>query len=369
MEDGQPVGVELFAGAGGMSEGIRRAQVGVAMRGFDADVNAVDTAQKAGHETTLADVREALDLFAPDSLEYLHASPPCQSFAQSGKGAGRRALDTVLGAAETLAFDSEWDDERTGLVLEPLRWITMIRPRLVSLEQVPTVLPVWEAYAGMLERYGYQTWTGFIDAETLGVPQTRRRAFLMASLDGPVSPPQATHSRYHRRSPQRLDEGVLPWVSMAQALGWEDEALVGFPRLDDGKGSVQIDGVAYRARDLRSSDAPSVSVTEKIRSWRRYPVAAVEGDTSWVHRRPSPTIVGSFSPDVVAAPGYRKAGDGPRQKQPGSVRIALEEAAILQGFPADYPWQGSRTSRFLQCGNAVCPPVGEAVVRALFGAR
>ena len=46
-------------------------------------------------------------------------------------------------------------------------------------------------------------------------------------------------------------------------------------------------------------------------------------------------------------------------------KITVAEAGVLQGFPADYPWQGTRTSQFKQAGNAVPPPVAEAVLRAL----
>ncbi len=45
-----------------------------------------------------------------------------------------------------------------------------------------------------------------------------------------------------------------------------------------------------------------------------------------------------------------------------AVRINVEEAGVLQGFRADYPWQGSRSRRFLQIGNAVCPPLARLVV-------
>ena len=50
-----------------------------------------------------------------------------------------------------------------------------------------------------------------------------------------------------------------------------------------------------------------------------------------------------------------------------AVRITLEEAGVLQGFRADYPWQGSRSRCFLQVGNAVCPPLARLVVAAAAG--
>jgi DNA (cytosine-5)-methyltransferase 1 len=57
------------------------------------------------------------------------------------------------------------------------------------------------------------------------------------------------------------------------------------------------------------------------------------------------------------AEGSRESSD--------AVRISVEEAAVLQGFRADYPWQGSRSRRFIQIGNAVCPPLARLVVAAL----
>jgi DNA (cytosine-5)-methyltransferase 1 len=60
-------------------------------------------------------------------------------------------------------------------------------------------------------------------------------------------------------------------------------------------------------------------------------------------------------------PGWRPGDPWPSQFK-NAVRISVEEAATLQGFPPDYPWQGSRTRCFLQIGNAVCPPLARLVV-------
>ncbi len=82
----------------------------------------------------------------------------------------------------------------------------------------------------------------------------------------------------------------------------------------------------------------------------------------WAYRRPATTVVGSFRPDVLAAPGYRTTVS--RQDAPDSVRITVAEAGVLQGFPVDFPWQGPRTRRYQQVGNAIPPPLAAALIRA-----
>ena len=75
------------------------------------------------------------------------------------------------------------------------------RPRWVALEQVPAVLELWSEFAGLLAVHGYDVAAGVLSAEQYGVPQTRRRAFLIASLDGPARLPAPTHRSYDPRRP------------------------------------------------------------------------------------------------------------------------------------------------------------------------
>lgn len=190
----------------------------------------------------------------------LIASPPCQAWSMAGAGLGRvHDVELVQRAAEDLAspetrrrldageltsrdllvaYRDECADPRSILVVEPLRWALELRPTWMAWEQVPPVEGFWRLCAGLLEDAGYRTWVGVLSAERYGVPQTRKRAFLLAARDGrPVGPPPATHRRYlpprkhaggglfdvaplEERRVHPEDADLLPWVSMAEALGW-----------------------------------------------------------------------------------------------------------------------------------------------------
>lgn len=87
----------------------------------------------------------------------------------------------------------------------------------------------------------------------------------------------------------------------------------------------------------------------------------------WTKRRPATTVLSTPRISAPSArdrdPNWRPGDKWPPQFR-NAVRVSVEEAAALQGFRADYPWQGSRSRCFLQIGNAVCPPVAQLVVEA-----
>lgn len=397
---------DLFAGPGGWDVAAR--DLGLETLGYELDPNACATRRATGLATIEGDVRVA-DPLASEARGLI-ASPPCQTFSMAGKGAGRGSLDRLAQALRTgWWFGIEGDDERTILVLEPYRWIYQRHAagrsyQWIAFEQVAPVLPIWEVYAEWLRTLGYSVATGVLQAEQFGVPQTRKRAVLVARWlgDDPILPccgfpreqghttgcadyvaaklPAPTHSRYYPRSPEKLDPGVLPWVSMAEALGWGADERVGFPRQSDGVGeTVEIDGVDYRARDLFPAGGPAQALTAKSRSWQRFAMGDVRssnaptttaamdnGNFQWVSdnrpntaRRdfdqPAPTILGNGERGTHATwAGQREA-----------VRVTPAEAAVLQTFPADYPWQGSRTAQFQQVGNAVPPLLARAILAAV----
>jgi DNA (cytosine-5)-methyltransferase 1 len=301
-----------------------------------------------------------------------------------------------------------------------LRWTDTLRPRWVACEQVPPCLPIWQEYAEVMRGWGYRTWTGVLNAADYGVPQTRKRAFLLASLDRQPERPEPTHAK---GGDVDLFAERQPWVSMAEALGWgydhkpsatllsggastggaepygprEREALRQVAlrngnqenacerpadepagtlyfggRMNDvrwvvrtGNNSMATGRAGSRAGDgdvqayERSCDEPAPTLDTGVGNKWTVEQREVWGD------RPATTVVGSFRPDVIAAPGYRTTEDGPRQNAAGSVRVTVQEAAILQSFPRDYPWQGSKTKQFQQVGNAVPPRLAMHVLAAV----
>lgn len=329
--------IDLFAGPGGWDVAAR--DLGIDVLGLELDAQTCATRRAAGLPTIEGDVRDygAAFLLRSDVgtlARGLIASPPCPTFSVAGKLSGRCDWDACLVAVTALqarqAVDwSIFEDARTGLVGEPLRYALeakdLGRPfEWLAFEQVPAVLPVWELLAEVLRDEGYSVDVGVLNAVRFGVPQTRRRAILVARRDREVRLPEPTHRAFKKGVAQADgDAGLLPWRSQADALGWED-GLVGFPRrADPPKPSVVLNGVEYRARDFRATDEPAFAMTEKVRSWSRW------------------------------------RGDAP------PVSVEECEASALQTFPADYPWQGSRTSRFLQIGNAIPPTLARAVLASV----
>lgn len=258
--------IDLFAGPGGWDVAAHR--MGLDPLGIEWDDAACATREAAGLRTLQADVAQLDPLdFAP--CDVLIASPPCQAWSMAGKGGGRRDIDLVMRATHDIAAGNdtrpelreECEDPRSMLVVEPLRWVLALKPRYIACEQVPPVLGYWNLIASLLEQHGYRCWAGVLEAERYGVPQTRERAILMASLDGQPHPPRATHQRYVKGEPQRHDftlEGeVLPWVSMADALGWVGTLRTGDNTMKHSRDAKDM--VPYE----RDVEAPAPTVDTK----------------------------------------------------------------------------------------------------------
>ena len=104
-----------------------------------------------------------------------HGSP-CQDFSQAGRGAG--------GEKQSLT--------RSSLLWETVRIVETIKPKLVIWENVASVLgknhkPVVDAYLETLENLGYYSQILKLNAKDYGIPQNRKRVFIVSKLDIPIT--------------------------------------------------------------------------------------------------------------------------------------------------------------------------------------
>lgn len=342
--------LDLFAGPGGWSHGLRA--LGLRDIGIEIDAAVCATRAAAGHSTIRADVAAYPTIPFRGKLTGLIASPPCQTFSAAGLRAGNddlplchQALDDLARGRDTRAALREaCADPRSLLVVEPLRYALDLRPEWIALEEVPAVLPLFEHTAHLLAAVGYSVWTGVLNAADFGLAQTRRRAFLIASRTRPAMPPEPTHADGGTHA-DLFGEGLPPWRTMLDVLGCPPGEVI-------TRGNHTTGGSRF------STTGPSWAITGRARSW----LLKVGNRPAATRRRldqPAPTLLfGKALNDVSWIDD-----DGTPIR-----RLAVEEAAVLQGFSADYPWAGSRTKQFEQIGNAVPPPLATALVRPLIPA-
>ncbi|MFM9582528.1 DNA cytosine methyltransferase [Streptomyces caniscabiei] len=393
--------LDLFAGPGGWSHALT--VLGARDIGLEWDEWACKTRSMAGQLSIRTDVARYPTWIFSGRILGLIASPPCQAWSMAGKrlglvdqplvhqavadlAAGRDTREQLLGACA---------DERSLLAAEPMRYLhalnTVGEPEWVAMEEVPDVLPLWKQYAAILRAWGFSVWVGILNAADYGVPQTRRRAILLASRVRTAEPPPPTHAQL--AEPETLfGPGRARWVSMAEALGWgatdrpvptvcagggpgggpepfpsgsrktlTDARARGTwaPRPDsdivlasrrEGSGWTARHG----ARDNRPADTPAPTSTAEAHRWS-WSLRSNNQTNATIRRSDEPAGTLFFGHRAnectwVAEPTVEAAGSAPEP-----IKITAREAGVLQSFPADYPWQGNKGQMFSQIGNAVPP--------------
>lgn len=319
--------LDIFAGAGGLSVGLDQAGFDV-VAGAEWDRDACETFAKA-HPT--ADVIEG-DVntvsFLPwrREVELLVGGPPCQPWSTGGKR---------LGA----------DDPRDGWPTF-LRALRESRPRAFMAENVAgfgsgTGRGHFRALVTELEDLGFTVTAHIVNAADYGVPQKRRRLLIIGLRGGTFMFPQPKFGPGRKR----------PWRVAGEFIS---ESPIGTP-------NPSI--VTYaRSPDLRPNP---------------YDGHVFNGGGRPIDLgRPAPTLLASMGGNKTpwvdtgqVVPAYHArllAGGTPREGHVvGARRITVEEAALLQTFPAGMHFSGSRSSCYRQIGNAVPPLLAGEIGTAL----
>lgn len=387
-----PTSLELFAGGGGMALGLHRA--GFAHRGLvECEAKAVATltrnaerwaageAEDPAWETDrvhLADVRDFLPSVSGqrlDGVDLIAGGPPCQPFSLGGEHRG--------------------DEDDRNMFPEAMEYVREFLPPLVLFENVvgltrPSFAPYfeyvesqlrwpscaprrdesWRSHAARLaQRRGgrkssrYHVTRQVIDSADLGVPQNRRRVFLMAVradiADRPIPPVPFSHSRH-----------ALLWAQWVEPTYWEEHGID-----QPARPHVISDD---RLLEIKKAGPPTKARWRTVRD-------AIRGLPEPVDGVPAPGLLNHIGiPGARTYPGHTGSPiDWPSKTIKAGVHgvcggeamirfpddalryLTVRESARIQTFPDDYEFVTARSHAMRHIGNAVAVDVAEAVGRHL----
>lgn len=357
--------IDLFCGAGGLSEGFRQAGYTV-LAGNDVEGAAGETYKNTHpdaefilapiQDVTPARLLKAAGLKAGE-LDVLLGGPPCQAYSVNNHQRGMH-------------------DERASLFKEYLKMVKGLRPRWVVMENVTGITSiaggtVVDAIKAELSKLGYAVECKVLKAEEYGVPQERRRIFFIGNRMGlPIHFPKQTHG-----------PGLSSYVSIWDAIG-------DLPEIQNG-GSA--DGAPYVTRPQNTfqrycrskrkavinHSAPRLSQVNLDRmqhipiggSWRDIPFELLPNGMKKAKRSDHTKRYGRMRPDGLSCTVLTKCDVhwGAYIHPHIDRAISVREAARLQGFPDSFEFHGSKTEQYVQVGNAVPPILGRHVAQAILG--
>lgn len=363
----KPTLIDLFAGCGGLTQGFVAAGFEPVLA-VEFDRSAAATyAANFGDIVHVGDIA-ALDLDTIEHADVVVGGPPCQGFS----GLGLR----------------DPTDPRNKLWRYFLEVVRRAEPDVFVIENVARFRQSDEygLLMDILRADGlgahYDVWAGELSAEDYGVPQRRRRAFVIGSRRGTPFAPTATHSR--RPAP---DKQLDAWVTIRQAF-----TRAGVPLAPSGidlpARLLPADGIG------RSARIPGVFSGLEIHLDRRYEARSIEryryispgGNRHllpedllfdcWKKKRTGTTdVLGRLlwdEPSVTIRTEFFKPEKGrylhPQWDQTDPAKsqdraLTLLEGAVLQSFPMEFKWCGSKVQIGKQIGNAVPPELAEQIAR------
>lgn len=309
--------LDLFCGAGGSSQGA--AQAGAVLVGAIDAWNLATATIKSNHPDAAVFTQRLGPRSRPDrslvkcGVQLLLASPECTNHSVA-KGSAPRSEESRRSANYIFNF------------------IQDLEPRWVVLENVVQMRD-WHGYDPLietLESLGYGVTPQVLDSADFGVPQTRRRLFLLCRR-GTAPDPVPTPEGIERRTARSFIDLGTKWRSRILYLPGRAEATLA--RAERAIAETKLNEpflIVYYGSDgsggWQSIDRPIRTLTTLDRF----------GLVTW------------------------------RDGTPFLRMLQVEELQAAMGFPVTYRFEyGSRRDHVKMLGNGVCPPVMEAIVRHL----
>ncbi|MDT8370211.1 MAG: DNA cytosine methyltransferase [Longimicrobiales bacterium] len=369
--------VELFAGGGGMALGTDRAgfhHVALLERNRHAVDTLVHNAKsgtgvRADLPIEITDVTEFDYSRIEESIDLLAGGAPCQPFSLGGKHAGQKDRRNLFPEV----FRAQRALQPRAVLLENVRGLARkaFRPYLeyILLQlALPGIKPMegegWRDHKDRLfvslerDEFGdaptYHVKLGLRECADFGLPQRRGRVFMIAirtDHEDPLAVPRGSHAKER-----------LIYDQFKSGAYW------------DRHGLPQPHPNGHRVPELAPSSQPWRTVRDTL---RHLPV-------------PSDGVAHSCHPNHVGVPGAKSypghtgspwdepakalkagvhgvpGGENMLRDDDGAVRyFTVHEAALLQGFPEEYEFCGSRSEAMRQIGNAAPTPVCEEIANAI----
>ena len=384
-----PTVVDLFCGAGGLSEGFGRAGFQVllaldsdpgALRTYRLNHPAVPDDRVLCREIQTLEPGELKKLSGRRTIDVLVGAPPCQGFSP----AGFRSKKTLLRYSMATDDRNYLFEYMVGAALE-------LKPRLFLMENVPGMKSPQLGRKSFLERAeailvskgGYQTAIWKLNAAAFGVPQERLRYFLVAARGRSL--PAFPEVDYQASQQDEVPLDALPPVSL-------DEAIFDLPERHADSGAA----VARWTSDRATTDKRSRRYLSKFRildkaellynhtvryhnplDLQLYGLLRQGEDGALFLERLQRRDLMRYRSDVFDDKYARLTGrnpcktivahlakDGNGYVHPTQPRsISVREGARVQSFHDRYTFCGSPSDQWRQLGNAVPPVLAEAVAR------
>lgn len=355
--------VDLFCGAGGFTEGFKKAGGFKTVLAVDSDQQAINTFSHNHPEINAIceDVSNlsaaTLSFLIKDSVDVVIGGPPCQGFSL----AGRRLPE----------------DPKNQLFREYVRIVKTLNPELIIFENVVGLISmqngsVLEAICEEFTAIGYIISFDILNAANYGVAQARSRFILIGRRSGgQIKMPAISHSEQNNNASFDLFSSELkPYISVKEALsnlpeihqceGEEEQVFTTAPKNEYQMAirGERMKNVLFNHRATRHSE-------DVINRYNNMPQGGdirslpIELRTKknnvfrLLDNMPSRTITCNFRTDII---------------HPWLPRgLTVREAARLQSFDDDYQFFGNltRKAKYLtqddQVGNAVPPLLAKAL--------